>query len=289
MPELFRRSWSVQIGTVRISGVGAGGGAEQAGLDCSFEIEKSLEREPNTLSLKIWNLSPTHRRAIEGTRDLAVRVEGGYVDSTTILFDGDVRLAQNRRGGRGIVVQGRDVVDVVSEIEAEDGGRAYREATVQQAFTADTPVASVLRAAISALGIGEGNLRDIGDVTIGDLRGYTLGTVLSGLAHRELDRIVRSCGLTWSIQSGVLQLRGSGALRTTAVLLSPGSGLVGSPSRDAEGYVSAVSLLNGGLYPGRPVVLESRDVSGSFAVHKVRHTGDTAGPSWYSEATLAER
>jgi hypothetical protein len=143
------------------------------------------------------------------------------------------------------------------------------------------------------MGIGEGNLGELGtDATLadGDLSSYELGTVLSGVAHRELDRIVRSCGLTWSVQSGVLQLRRAGrALNTTAIRLSPQTGLIGSPSIDADGYVECTSLLNGATYPGRPVVLESRAINGGFQVRRVRHVGDTAGNDWYNELTLEER
>jgi hypothetical protein len=286
------------VGTVGISGEGAGGGLERASLDCSFEVEKSTAREPNTASVKIWNLSQDHRRAIERTAQLALTIEAGYAGATTVIFSGDVRVAQSapgverRRAADKTKVRGaRDDVDIITEIEAEDGGTAYRTATVQQSFGRGTPVADVLRAAARAMGVGEGNVSSFAsDATLGDVRVYTDGTVLSGLAHREMDRIVRGCGLTWSIQSGALQLQRAGqALATRAVRLAPSTGLVGSPSMDADGYVEAVSLLNGALYPGRPVVLESRDIEGSFAVRRVRHAGETAGTEWYSHCILEAR
>ena len=79
MSELFRRYWDIRVGTVRVSGEGAGGGSERATLDCAFEVEKSTAREPNTASVKIWNLSPSHRRALEQTSTLALRIDAGYV------------------------------------------------------------------------------------------------------------------------------------------------------------------------------------------------------------------
>ena len=298
----FRRAWAVTVGGLRIEGVGAGGGAEQAGLDCSFEVAKSTRREPNTLTLKIWNLAPQQRRQIESGSTLGVRVEAGYVGDVSTLFDGDVRVAQSRArrvahrsvsSRLGTVGQTREDVDIITEIEAEDGGTAWRTATVQRAYPPRTPVATVLRDAVRAMGIGAGNLDDLGrtvGLAGGDVRTYAEGTALSGLAHREVDRIVRSCGLSWSVQSGVLQLRrGREALATTAVVLSPTTGLAGSPAPDAEGYVNALSLMNGGLYPGRPVVLRSREVEGSYQVRRVEHTGDTAGGDWYSAVTLEAR
>ena len=288
----------MSVGPVRISGEGAGGGVERASLDCSFEVTKSTKREPNTATCKIWNLSPEHRRQLDRTSRLALTIEAGYVDSTSLLFSGDVRVAQSgpgverRRKADKTKMRGvRDSVDIVTEIEAEDGGNSYRTATVQRSFARGTPVTAVLRAAVEAMGIGEGNLYELGlDASLGDVGMYENGTVLAGQAHREVDRIVRSCGLTWSVQNGALQLkRGRNALATSAVRLSPSTGLVGSPSMDADGFVEAVSLLNGSLYPGRPVVLASRDIEGSFQVKRVRHAGETTGQEWYSHTVLKAR
>ena len=302
MSDLYRRQWVVQVGTIRIEGLGAGDGQERAGLDCAFEVNATVQREPNTASIKIWNLSPEHRRVLESSATLSVRIEAGYLGATSVLFDGDVRVSESRRraalhrqasGRLGRLGQIDDLVDVVTEIEAEDGGTAWRTATVQQSFGVETPISTVLAACVDALGIGRGNLADFDATTAfagGDVRTYLEGTVLSGQAHHELDRIVRSAGLTWSVQKGALQLRrGSAALAMTAVVLSPGSGLLGSPSVGADGYVTVISLLNGTLSPGRPVVIRSREVQGSYAVRRVRHVGDTAGQDWSSELTLEGR
>ena len=300
MAELARRYWAITVGSVRVSGMGALGGAASESLDVAFEVTKSIQREPNTASVKIWNLSPSHRRALEAADTLALRVEAGYVGRSGILFDGDVRVAASRRRAAehrqrqsrlGSLAVTGDVVDVITEIEAEDGGNSWRDARVNRSFGPGTPVSSVLAAAVDAMGIGRGNLAELGaDPTLSGVGTYTEGTVLSGQAHREVDRIVRGIGLRWSIQNGNLQLqRGRAPLAVEAVRLSPETGLIGSPAPDADGYVEAVSLLNSGLYPGRPVVLESRDISGSYSVRRVTYQGDTAGPDWYAETVLQER
>lgn len=302
MPDLYRRSWVVTVGTIRIGGLGAGGGAARSGLDLAFEVESSVQREPNTCALKIWNLSPEHRRSLDGASAMPVRVEAGYVDSITTLFNGDVRVTESRRRAAqhrqassraGSLSHGVDLVDVITSIEAEDGGTAWRTATVSRSFAARTPVVAALEACVEALGIGRGNLDELDAEAVyagGDVRSFAEGTVLSGLAHVEMNRLVRGCGLTWSVQSGALQLRRAGrALATRAVLLTPETGLVGSPAVDADGYVTTTSLLNGALYPGRPVVLRSRELEGSYQVRRVRHVGDTAGQDWSSEVTLEAR
>jgi hypothetical protein len=302
VPDLYRRQWAVTIGPIRIEGLGAGDGLELAGLDVSFEVESSLAREPNTCSVKVYNLSPEHRRRLDSSAMLPVRVEAGYYQAMTVLFDGDVRVAESRlraashrqaQSRLGALAQTVDLVDIVTEIEAEDGGRAWREATVTRSFGPGTPISEVLGACVDALGVGRGNLDELDSEALyngGDLRTFAEGTVLSGQARREVDRIVRSCGMTWSVQGGAFQLMRAGqALATRATLLNSGTGLVGSPAVDAEGYVTATSLLNGNLYPGRPVVLQSREVEGSYKVKKVRHYGETSGADWSSEVTLEAR
>jgi hypothetical protein len=298
--KLFRRFWDLRIGGLSIAGEGAGGGAEIASLDLSFETTKSTKPEPNTCGIKIWNLAPEHRRQLEGAQNLALTVDAGYVDLHEIIFSGDVRVASSRRSTSasrrprkqdGSLAHRAEGVDVVTEIEAEDGGRAWRTATVSWSFARATTVEAVLREALRAMDLGEGNLREIGTIGLAEeVLTYASGTVLSGPAHREVDRIVRSCGLTWSIQNGALQLRrGGAALATTAVRLTPATGLLGSPAPDAENRIECVALLVPGLYPGRPVVLESREVSGSYQVARVRYVGDTAGAEWQSQLVLEPR
>lgn len=287
MPELFRREWALRIGRVRISGQaeGEGDNPRRHALDINFEVQKSVEREPNTAKIQVYNLSPHRRAQVRETEDLTVKLEAGYVGQTSVLFEGDVRTADSVPDG----------VDVIITLECEDGGTAYRATRVNRSFEAGTSVQTVLRAAAEAMGVGDGNLREVSQTV--ELEGggtmYPEGTVLSGRACDEVDRIARSCGLTWSVQNGVLQFRrGSQPLETTAIRLTPNTGLIGSPSRVTEtqgqrhGLVDAMALLIPGLYPARKVVLESREVEGQFQVHRVKHIGDSAGADWFAELTL---
>lgn len=310
MPDLYRRAWDLRVGPLRIHGEGAGDGSAVNSLDLAFEVNKSTGREPNTATIRVWNLSPEHRAELASQQPLTVSIAAGYawsdqqqLESGMIgtLFSGDVQLCSSgpaasprRRSGRktGMLTSRDAMVDVLTTIEAEDAGTAYRTATVSQSFAPGATVQAVLRYALAALGVGEGNLAEIGRLGLRDeIMVYANGTVLSGQAHRELDRVVRSCGLTWSVQGGALQLRRAGrALATTAIRLSAASGLIGSPTPDlSDGTVSATALLIPGLYPGRPVRLEARDLSGDYSVKSVAYSGDTAGLDWYAKVVLEQR
>jgi len=280
--ELWKRQWDIQIGTLRVRGDWA-----RDSLDASFEISKDITRTPNKATVRVFNLSSDHRRSFEEGSDIRVIVRAGYEDDLATLFNGTAYVAESRRRRRrrraGRVFTAADSVDIVTTVEAQDGGNAFSDAQIQRSFGAGTSLIDVMRYVIDAMQIGEGNLTAIG---IGS-QIYTEGTVVSGRAWRELDRLVRSAGLTWSVQDGVLQLlRGSTPLRQTAVRLSPETGLVGSPAVDIDDTVAATALLIPGLTPGRQVVLQSAVVDGSFRIKRVTYRGATSGQDWYGHLTL---
>lgn len=284
MPELYRRAWALEVGSLRIDGRRPD---QLRPLDVSFEVEKSTKREPNTFSASIRNLAPEHRAELEGASSIRVSLEAGYEDLISTIFEGDLRDGRSKKAAKRRV----DNVDVITELEGEDGGSSYRTATVQRSFAAGTSVSTVLEAAVDALGVGPGNLRELGAAVELEAGGgtYPEGTVLSGQAHREVDRIVRSVGLTWSVQNGNLILRRRNQpVEATAYHLTPRSGLIGSPSKDNEGLISAVALLIPELYPGRRVVLDSQELDAQTYVDRVKYVGDTAGNDWYAELELKE-
>ena len=280
--RLADRVWSVDIGTTRIRNVD---GARE--LSVIFEVAKSLEREPNTATVRIANLSRSTRRSMEEAEDPQVTLRAGYPDLDDIIFVGDARDIWSERDG----------TEVWTNIEAEDGGRSYRTAEIERSFEADTSVETVIRYCAEAMGVGLGNTTvaiDGATLTQADDR-YAEGITLSGPAWRQLDRVCRSCSLRWSVQNGVLQLRGSGRPAVTrAILLRPGSGLVGSPTRGKKeprqehASYSVRSLLIPGLYPGRVVRVESEEVNADLLCRRARYSGDTRGEDWFADLEVQE-
>jgi len=67
----------------------------------------------------------------------------------------------------------------------------------------------------------------------------------------------------------------------TAVLLTPETGLVGSPTPAADGRVSAVTLLQPDLVPGRQVEFRTEHVTGHYVCETAAYVGETAGQDWY--------
>lgn len=281
--SLFLRTWAVTVGSLRVA----------KPLRVAFTIEKTVHAAPNKASLKLWNLTRAHQAQLEEQSDAPVLIEAGYEGEHGLetIFAGQVHRARGgHRDGRAGNRTEQDGPDVVTQIEAIDGGRSYREARVSQSFGAGTSVGVVVRACVTALGLGVGNLdealRTI-ELEAGGV-GYSDGTVLAGQASRELSRLLSAFGLRWSVQHGALQvLRRGQPLQTQAVRLSPETGLLGSPEIGTRGRVKVRALLTPELWPGRRVILSSQRLEGRFEVRTVSYEGDSHGDSWTAECELA--
>jgi len=271
------------VGDLRI----ASGLAGEPQFTVKFEVNKSTAREPNTLSVQLANLNPATARRFEETDDQLVELRAGYGDLVDVIFAGDVRDVFTLRDG----------TERWTTIEAEDGGRSYSTAEVHATFGDGVSVSTVIMACIDAMGVGRGNAESVSSGA--SLRSgsttYDGGTVLDGVAWRELDSVCRSAGLRWSVQHGVIQMRSAGQPSDTrAIRLSPSTGLLGSPTRGARDQrthrvaIGAKAMLIPGLYPGRVVQLDSDTVSGAYLCTRTRYAGDTAGPDWYCDLELEE-
>jgi len=270
--DLFDRTWKVTIGNLDVTA-----------LDLTFDIVKTSGREPNTAEVRIVNAGRDSRSRIEAEDDQRLEVRAGYDEDPPLLFLGNARRVYTERRG----------TELVTTVQASDSGRELLVSRMCTAYAEGTPAVVVVRDAINALGIGEGNISDFEDAYTArnGTNNFPDGFVASGQARRVLNGLVRAAGLRWSVQDGVLQLQRPGQpLQTQAVLLSPSTGLVGSPTRGAperrqRPKVSAQALIQPEFYPGRRVVLQS-SIEGTYEISKIKYTGDTRGQDWYATLEL---
>lgn len=281
--RLYDRRWRVQIGDLDVTA-----------LDLRFDVLKSTKREPNVALIRVRNLGPDARA--RASRAATVSVRAGYRDDgdePPLLFVGDVRR----------VTHEYYAATYETIIEARDGGTAYSDRRISRSYAPGTPLTAIVRDVVDAMQIGRGNLADVEpSLRLAGVATVPEGYVATGRASDVLSALLRASRLRWSVQNGALQVLRLGApVRATAVVLSPQTGLVGSPTagdraasqaavaRTASkrrGIIDAVSLLQPGLEPGRPVVLESALVSGDYEVREVRYEGDTASDEWYARLVL---
>lgn len=284
MGELFRRAWRVQIG-----------GFESTDVDITFKLERTLAARPGHLELTLYNLTEDHRHEIlkaprrqhfgsalgERRPGTLVELSAGYEGQRPVIFRGDLRRAR----------QTREQPEWMLTVEAADGGFAMRNARISRAFAADTALADVIEAIAESMGVGAGNAREIAaEASLGRVGAlFPEGHVAHGPAPDALTALCRSAGLEWSVQSGVLQLLRRGrALQRSAIVVSPSTGMVGSPERTSRRKAKVRTLLIPGLQPGAIVELSSQVINGTYRVGHMSITGDTRGSDWYADLDLTD-
>ncbi len=252
-------------------------------LDIVFKVTKTLKKEPNTLDLTIFNLNDTHRQQLQEKESPVIQLEAGYQDKNGVIFLGDIRDVWSEKSEN----------DWVTTLSSGDGEKATQFDRINKSFAAGTSLPAVIEEVAKSMGdIGIGNLKAI--ATSGKLPGgggaaFVNGVTVSGNASRELNRIVRSAGLEWSIQDKTFQLLEAGqALQTKAVELTPESGLIGSPTIGNDGVLNFTALLNSDILPGKQLEVKSALIDGRFRVERCDYIGDTAGNDWYVQGEAKE-
>jgi hypothetical protein len=281
MPVLFDREASVEIGGVDVSG-----------LRCSFRIERTYRAVPNSLALKVYNLSERTRAAIlsaaqERARHLPetpgivrprllvyTSLTAGYRNATQRLFHGELsRLKHTVEGA-----------DFVTHVFAIAGGLNMQYARVSRSFPRGATPETVVKHLAECMGLPVGtSVSLLSNARMGrDFARYSLGLTLSGSAAHELDMLAASAGLDWLIDDGRVEfVKRYGTQRDAAVSLTPETGLIGSPTREGYYVVKGRCLLQPDVKPGRLVRVESKFVTSTLRLYKTTTVADTHGADWY--------
>ena len=299
--DMFNRDMRLSIGRDSIPmqlAAPMGDSELQSMLRVAFSVERTTAKEPNTASVTVTNFAEENRFKLQIGAQLIPHdpkgdvlragyvwplvIEAGYKDHLQQIFAGDITFLNSGHSG----------TEWETRIEAADGGYQYATKRINKSFGKGTPVAAVMLALAQALGVGLGNSAAKFANSAAFRKRFTVfkrGTTVSGLVSEQLSKYVMDLGYHWSIQDGQLQVLGlDETLLDTAVLLNKDSGMVGTPEYGEKGSITATSLLNGDLKPGRRVVIDSKNVIGSFRVEKVTHSGDTWGNDWVSHIEAKE-
>lgn len=294
-----------------IIGQSGGTGVSIKDLRFSFEIEKNGNPTPNASKLKIYNLNATTRALIE-TPNNAVIVKAGYEQEigAVTIFVGVVTRATTVRSGP----------DWITELELMDGVIAYRDSKISISFPAGTKATTVIAGVAARFGLPVKSLPyDASTKT------YPQGFSFVGRIREAMDKACRFAGMEWSIQNQEIQVINKGGLATkTAIVLTPDTGMIGSPEpeaktmsekaageagiktntagvvkkqvKDEKGEVKTrleirgykvKSLLQPSIYPGGYVKINSANIKNQFfRVEDVKHVGDTGGGDWQTEITV---
>ena len=261
---LFRRKIALTVNQTKVEE-----------LQVDFEVVKSLAKEPNTLSARVYNLSQETREKWTALNGAGVQLDAGYEEG------GYGTIFLGKLEGTQTTIEGPDRVTVV---EATDG-RYEQSQRISKSYGPGTSVETVARDLIKYIGKGVGNVIDklrSGAESGGLANTLKNGFVVDGRAFDELDKLARSRGLEASIQDGRIQLLGKNLPNArTAYKLTPETGLIASPSVDSKKILKCKTLLIPDIVPGRQIVVDSDFVKGSYRVIRVTYTGSLYGSDFY--------
>lgn len=245
-----------------------------SGLDFAFSVDRNLALEPNTAEISIFNLSPANRKRIGEQNGVGVQLTAGYEGSEGLIFQGVLRRVESFRAG---------LVDFETRIAGGDGEDAIQTSRSSSTFPPGSTLIQALQVLIADLGVGVGNL----PVAIAQYgltkftKAFPRGMVVTGSTADELSELLRSVGLSFSIQNGEIQIAESGVPSALSVVnLTAKTGLVGSPSIN-DGLLAATAFLNPEIVPGGLVNVVSADVVGAFTVTRATYHGMTRSSDWY--------
>ena len=237
-----------------------GSGKRIEGLRIAFRCEKTSDSSPNTLDLEIYNLSEATRSLFEEEKSTVV-LEAGYIGDRTFerVFIGNIAKVTHKRSGP----------DIVTTVEAEDGGNRYRNATLDRGFPPGVKLKSVFDALADSFGLNVGFVEKIPNDQ------FANGLSITGPVRKALDDLTKKLGMQWSVQDETLQVTKTGKpTDEAAILLNKETGLVDVPSKTDKG-VQFSSLLQPRIRPGRRIKIESQAIKGEFTVTKVTHRGES--------------
>ncbi len=273
MTRQFGRVWRMNVH-----------GREILDLSIEFRIERSLKPSQNTAEFTIYNLSAETRKYLsEQKAGLVVEFHAGYKDQTPIprLFLGELRESTSLRDGanwKTIVTSG-------------DSDQAKKR-PVSFSLGPGTTFVNAVQRIVQDMGIAAPGLAAAlaGGKFADASKQFTQGFTAHGNGAAELAKLLQAGGLEHSYQNGTLQILPNGSdLGNTGVLLTEGSGLVGSPEVGDKGSIKVRSLLNSDLVPGCAFRVKSANVDGFFVAQKVVYSGQFRGSDWYTDVDAKVR
>lgn len=252
-------------------------------LNVSFEVRRSLSAKvANSAEITVFNLAESTRKKLQAATNVFVALEAGYAKGRSVIYSGQLREAWSNK-------EGNEWKTTVSSADAEQPRKKKR---IQKSFPANTKVSTIITECAKALGVGLGNSATVSALAVPfgvKPAVVSTGYVASGDALAQLDRVLRSCGIEWSIQDGQLQLMPrSASLPDEGIELSKETGLIGSPDLGKKLVVRCRTLMIPGLLPGRRVHLKTNLIDAVYRIETTTHRGEFEGSEWGCELELKE-
>lgn len=282
--EIFERQYRLSAGKAGELGfeIGETSSTQPVALHINFSLQKSDLETQNTGRVTVWNLNKQHLAALDA-KDCVLSLKAGYGNRMALIFAGIVSSATTTRDG----------ADMKTEIEVVDNLVEIRDTYVSVSYTGNVNWKTILDDVANQMGVAVTYSYNAEFVDIPN------GFSFVGQARDIMTKGCNCCGLSWSLQNGVMQIKKPGDTMSREVfVLSKESGLLGIPARVTEAATQTSAkaeigwdveyFLNGAINVDDYVKLESTVVSGYFRVYSVEITGDNIVGDWICKARLKE-
>lgn len=282
--ENFDRQYRLTIGKAGGTGseIGETSKSQPVALHVNFSIQKSDLEAQNTARVTVWNLNKQHLAALD-EKDCALALKAGYGNRLALIFAGIVTTSTTTKDG----------ADVKTEIEVVDNLVEVRDTYVTVSYTGTVNWKTIMDDVANQMGVAVSYSYNAEFVDIPN------GFSFVGQGKEIMSKGCKCCGLVWSLQNGVMQVKKPGDVMSKEVyVLSADTGLLGIPARVTEAATQGQSaseigwdveyFLNGAIHVDDYVKLESNKVSGYFRVYSIDITGDNVTGDWICKARLKE-
>ena len=282
--ENFDRQYRLAAGKGGGSGfeIGETSVSQPVPLHIEFSLQKSDLETQNTGRVTVWNLNKEHLAAVE-EKDCVLSLRAGYGNRLSLIFAGIVTTATTTNDG----------ADRKTEIEVVDNLVEIRDTFVSISYSGTVNWKTIFDDVANQMGVAVSYSYNA------EFCDLSNGFSFVGQARDIMTKGCNCCGLVWSLQNGVMQVKKPGDTMSREVyVLSPESGLLGIPARitesaDQTGTDSVVGwevtyFLNGAINIDDYVKLESNVVTGYFRVYSIEYSGDNTSGDWICTAKLKE-
>lgn len=251
-------------------------------LHVAFSFQKSDLQTQNTGKVTVWNLNDEHLSVLN-QKDCALSFRAGYGNVLSLIFSGIISFVTTTREG----------ADRRTEIEVVDNLVQIRDTFVSVSYNGKVNWKTIFDDVGAQMGVAVSYSYNAKFVDIAN------GFSFVGQAKEILSKGCKCCGLSWSIQNGVLQIkRPNDVMSKEVYLLSKDTGMLGVPARVVLSQSEATGqnelgwdvdyFLNGAIHIDDFVKVESEVVTGYFRVYSIDMQGDNASGDWICTARLLE-
>lgn len=279
----FDRQYRLTIGKTRTKGFELGDTSNSAGIAprISFSLEKSDTSTANTGKITVYNLNPEQLNILSQT-DCHIALRAGYGANMPLIATGTITYTSTSL----------ESADHATEIEFTESLTAIRDTYVAVGLSGSINAKRIIEYFAAEMGVAVSYSKSA------KFAQFRNGFSFVGSAQTGLSKVCNMCGLSWTLQNGVLQVRaGIDAMSYKAYLLSAETGLVDIPngitftptgsSEKKKGWEISY-LMNGAIGINDCVKIQSKVISGVFRVMKLSISGDSYSGDWLCTAQVVE-